>query len=432
MGMFCYQCEQSIAGGCKVKGVCGKDPVIASLQDTIIFGLKGTAAYATHARQLGYIDPEVDAITHEALYTTLTNVNFNLDEHIKMALKVGTGAVKAMALLDKAHTEYLGIPTPVVVSQDKVEGHAILITGHNLYALKELLIQTEGKGINIYTHSEMLPAHGYPELKKFSHLKGNVGKAWFDQRKIFEEFPGTILVTTNCVMPITTGTYRDRMYMYDIAGLEGVQKIENNDFSQLIEKTLSLEVVNKDSDKTLVTGFHHTTVLSIAPEIIEAVKSGKIKKFFVIAGCDGPTKGRDYYRELATTLPKDCVILTTSCGKFRFNDVDFGTVPGTSIPRYIDLGQCNNSGSAVQIALALADAFGCTVNDLPLHIVLSWFEQKAVAILLGLLSLGVKNIYVGPKAPEFFVPEVVDVLVNAFNLHIISDDPKKDFGDILV
>lgn len=431
MPMFCNQCEQTPAGGCTKFGVCGKDPVISSLQDTIIFGLKGVAAYATHARQLGYYDEEVNAITHEALYSTLTNVNFSLQDNINMALKVGHATVKVMELLDKAHTSKLGIPQPVVVSEDKVEGHCILVTGHNLYALEELLKQTEGRGINIYTHSEMLPAHGYPQLKKYSHLKGNVGKAWYDQRKIFENFPGAVLVTTNCVMPITNGTYGDRIFTYDVAGLQNIEKIQNDDFAPIIEKALSLPVVNIDSDKTLLTGFHHETVLSLAPEIIDAVKTGKIKRFFVIAGCDAPTNGRDYYRELALSLPKDVVLLTTSCGKFRFNDVDYGTVPGTDIPRYIDLGQCNNSISATKIALALADAFGCTVNDLPLTIVLSWFEQKAVAILLGLFSMGVKNIYIGPKAPEFLAPAVIDVLVNTFNLNLISGDAKADLEKMM-
>jgi hydroxylamine reductase len=431
MNMFCYQCEQTPAGGCTKFGVCGKDPVIASLQDTIIFGLKGVAAYATHARQLGYYDEEVNAITHEALYSTLTNVNFNLQDNINMALKVGSATVKIMDVLDKAHTSRLGIPKPVVVTEDKVEGHAILITGHNLYALEELLKQTEGKGINIYTHSEMLPAHGYPHLKKYSHLKGNVGKAWHDQRKVFEAFPGAILVTTNCVMPITNGSYGDRIFMYDLAGLQGAVKIENDDFTPIIEKALSLAPANIESDKVLTTGYHHETVLALAPEIIDAVKTGKIKRFFVIAGCDAATKGRDYYRELALSLPKEAVLLTTSCGKFRFNDVDFGTVPGTEIPRYIDLGQCNNSISATKIALALADAFGCTVNDLPLTIVLSWFEQKAVAILLGLFSMGVQNIYIGPKAPEFLAPGVVDVLVNTFNLHLTSGDAAADLEKMM-
>lgn len=429
MSMFCYQCEQRIKGGCTKIGVCGKNEDIAALQDTIIFGLKGVAAYATHARELGYTDPEVDAITHKALYSTLTNVNFNLEETIAMALEVGKATIKVMELLDEAHTELLGIPQPTTVTQNKVEGKAILVTGHNLYALKKLLEQSEGKGVNIYTHSEMLPAHGYPELKKYTHLKGNVGKAWFDQRQLFEKFPGAILATTNCVMPIR-GSYSDRMFSYDVTGLEGVRKIEDDDFTPVIEKALELPEANIESDQTLTTGFHHETVLSIAPEIIDAVKAGKIRRFFTIAGCDAPTKGRDYYRELATSLPQDTVILTTSCGKFRFNDVDYGTVPGTNIPRFIDLGQCNNSISAVKIAVALAEAFECDVNDLPLSIVLSWFEQKAIAILLGLLYLGVKNIYVGPSAPEWFTPGVLEVLQKTFNLQLIGD-VKEDMAKML-
>ncbi|HEX3030753.1 MAG TPA: hydroxylamine reductase, partial [Bacillota bacterium] len=334
-------------------------------------------------------------------------------------------------LLDKAHTSKLGVPKPVTVSQDKVEGHSILVTGHDLLALENLLKQTEGKGINIYTHSEMLPAHGYPGLKKYPHLKGNVGKAWYDQRQLFESFPGAILVTTNCVMPVRNATYGDRMFTYLCSGVEGVPKIENMDFSPLIEKALALPVASVDSDKTLTTGFHHQNVLALAPQIIEAVKAGKIKRFFVIAGCDAPTKGRDYFRELALSLPNDCVLLTTSCGKFRFNDHDFGTIADTGIPRFLDLGQCNNSVSAVKIAAALADAFGCTVNDLPLTIVLSWFEQKAVAILLGLLSLGVKNISIGPKLPEFLTPGVVEVLQKTFNLQLISGDAQADLVKML-
>lgn len=428
--MFCYQCEQTPAAGCTKFGVCGKNPDISSLQDIMILGLKGVAAYSTHARELGYTDPEVEAITQEALYTTLTNSNFNLQEHIGMALKVGTATVKIMDGLDKAHTSRLGVPVPVEVSTESIEGKCIVVTGHNLFALEELLKQTEGKGINIYTHSEMLPAHGYPQLKKYKHLKGNIGKAWFDQRKLFESFPGAILGTTNCLMPIK-GSYADRMWTYGNAGLEGVPKIEGNDFSPLIKRALELPSANIKSDKTTTTGFHHETVLSIAPEIIEAVKAGKIKRFFTIAGCDAPTQGRDYYRELAASLPQDCVLLTTSCGKFRFNDINYGTVPGTNIPRFIDLGQCNNSVSAVKIAVALADAFNCTVNDLPLTIVLSWFEQKAVAILLGLFSLGVKNMYVGPSAPKFITPGVLNVLVENFGLQLTSGDAKADLAKML-
>ncbi|MCP8969237.1 hydroxylamine reductase [Ectobacillus ponti] len=417
--MFCHQCEQTPTGGCKVIGVCGKDETIASLQDILVFGLKGIAAYRTHAAQLGYTDPFVDATTHEALYMTLTNSNFNLQEHFDMAMKVGQSAIRVMELLDQAHTDRFGVPEPVKISQNKVEGKAIVVTGHNLFALEELLKQTEGLGINIYTHSEMLPAHGYPALRKYAHLKGNIGKAWYDQRRLFEKFPGAILATTNCVMPIK-GTYADRFFSYEVAGLEGVRKIENEDFSPLIQKALELPEANMESEEELSTGFHHNTVLSIAPEIIQAVNEGKIQRFFVIAGCDAPGKGGEYYRELATSLPQDTVILTTSCGKFRFNDVDYGTVPGTDIPRYIDLGQCNNSVSTIKIAAALADAFGCSVNELPVSIVLSWFEQKAVAILLGLFSLGIQDIRIGPKPPEFISPGVLQVLQEQFNLKLIT------------
>jgi hydroxylamine reductase len=419
MSMFCHQCEQTPEGGCTQIGICGKDETIASLQDTIIFGLKGVAAYRTHANQLGFTDSFVDTVTQEALYMTLTNSNFNVQEHIGMAMRVGQAAVRVMEMLDEAHTTRLGVPEPIRVSQNKIEGKCIVVTGHNLFALEELLKQSEGKGINIYTHSEMLPAHGYPALKKYAHLKGNIGKAWYDQRRLFEEFPGAILATTNCVMPIK-GSYADRMFTYEVAGLEGVEKIENDNFAPLIARAFELPEAAVESAETLLTGFHHETVLGLAPEVIAAVKEGKIKRFFVIAGCDAPGHGGDYYRELATSLPPETVILTTSCGKFRFNDVDYGVVPGTNIPRYIDLGQCNNSVSTVKIAKALAEAFECSVNELPVSIVLSWFEQKAVAILLGLFSLGIQDIRIGPKAPEFISEGVLTVLQDTFNLKLIS------------
>jgi hydroxylamine reductase len=416
-------------GGCDKKiGVCGKNEDISSLQDISIYGLKGVAAYAHHARELGATDQEVDSIMADTLYSTLTNVNFRLSDNVATALKVGEAAIKVMDLLDKAHTDRLGIPEPVTVSEDKVEGKCILVSGHNLNALEELLKQTEGKGINIYTHSEMLPAHGYPKLKKYSHLKGNVGQAWHDQRRLFDDFPGAILMTTNCIMPVR-GTYSDKLFTYDVTGVEECPYIEKNDFTPLINKALSLPDADVKSEKTLTTGFHHETVLKLAPQIIEAVKSGKIKRFFVIAGCDAPGSGGDYFRELAELVPKDCVILTTSCGKFRFNDLDFGDIDG--IPRYIDLGQCNNSISCVKIAVALAEAFNCSVNELPLTIALSWFEQKAVAILLGLFSLGVKNIYLGPKPPEFVTPAVFKVLQDNFNLKLAgnaADDMREMLG----
>jgi len=403
-------------------GVCGKDDTLARLQDTIVYGLKGISAYRYLANTLNADCKPVDDVISEALYFTLTNVNFHLNNHLAMAMKVGQAAVQMMQILDETHTETYGIPTPATVSQNQAEGKAILVSGHDLLMMKKLLEQTEGQGINVYTHSEMLPAHGYPELRKYSHLKGNIGKSWFDQSQLFETFSGAIIVNTNCIVPPKKSTtYMDRLFGIGNVGIEGYTPIENYDFTPVIEKALALPDVNMTSEETMTTGFNWRTVLSLADIIVDAVKAGKIRRFFVIAGCDAPGKAGDYYRNLALNLPKDCVVLTTSCGKFRFNDHDFGTIEGTDIPRYIDLGQCNDSGGAVQIALALAKAFDCSVNELPLSIVLSWMEQKAVAILLGLLSLDVKNVYVGPKAPEFFNSDILDVLVTNYDLHLTGE-----------
>lgn len=430
--MFCHQCEMSAPGGCgskgQDKGTCGKDSTKARLQDIMIFGLKGMSAYRHHANELGANTKPVDDVIAQTLYFTLTNMNFNFDEHIAQLLKVGKAGVEVMDILSNAHTSTYGVPSPVRVSQNKAEGKGILVSGHNLHMLKALLEQTQGKGVNIYTHSEMLPAHAYPELNKFKHLKGNIGKAWFDQTKLFNQWKGAIIMSTNCIVPLRANCeYADRLFGYDIAGTEGVTHINGDDFSPVIEKALSLpDVDNFDSDETLVTGHHYKAVLPMAGEILEAVKSGKIRRFFVIAGCDAPGKDREYYRELAISLPKDCVILTSSCGKFRFNDVDFGVIEGTNIPRYLDLGQCNDSNGAVKIALALSEATGIAVNDLPISIVLMWMEQKAVIILLALLYLGVKNINVGPSLPEFFNEEILQFLVQNYGLRLISGDAKAD------
>lgn len=333
-----------------------------------------------------------------------------------------------MELLDTAHTSELGVPEPVEVPQNRAEGHAILVTGHDLYRLKKLLDQSEGEGVSVYTHSEMLPAHGYPELNAYSHLRGNIGKAWHDQRTLFAEFPGAIVGTSNCVQP-PREEYAGRFFSTGIAGLEGVTTIDE-DFSPVIETAKSLPEADWESNETLSTGFHHRPVIDRLEEIVAAIEDGKLEHFFVIAGCDAPTPGREYYRELADAVPKDCVIMTTSCGKFRFNDLDFGTVPGTEIPRYIDFGQCNNSISTVAVASALAEELGCGVNDLPLSVVLSWFEQKAVAVLLGLLHLGVEDIYLGPTLPEFLTPTLVSHLNDAFGLGP-TDDPASDLDRML-
>lgn len=427
--MFCYQCEQTAGGsGCTKVGVCGKNEDIQSLQDILLFGLKGIAAYAFHARELGGIDKEVDGFMHEALFKTVTNVSFDLQDYINIVLKCGEMNVKTMALLDKVHTEHYGNPQPTEVETGTKAGPGILVTGHDLLDLYELLRQTEGTGVNVYTHSEMLPAHGYPKLKAFKHLVGNYGGAWQEQKKEFNEFPGAILATTNCVLTPPENTYLDRLFTVGITGITGATHIKGRDFSSLIEKAKSLPPLTDAPGKKIMTGFHHKAVLGLADKIVAAVKAGKIKRFFLIGGCDGAKPGRNYYTEFAEKVPKDCVILTLACGKYRFNKMDFGDIDG--IPRLIDVGQCNDAYSAVQIALALAKAFNCSVNELPLSFVLSWFEQKAVAILLSLFYLGIKDIRIGPSLPAFVTPNVLRVLQDTFAIKPITT-PDEDLKAIL-
>ncbi|MFA6609901.1 MAG: hydroxylamine reductase [Candidatus Omnitrophota bacterium] len=426
--MFCYQCEQTAGGtGCTKGGVCGKSEDIQSLQDILLYGLKGIAAYAFHARELGARDEQVDAFMHEALFKTVTNVDFDINDYLEIVLRCGQMNMRVMELLDKAHTSRFGNPVPTEVNTGTKAGPGILITGHDLLDLYELLKQTEGTGINIYTHSEMLPAHGYPELKKFKHLAGNYGGAWQEQKKEFNAFSGAILATTNCVLIPPENTYKDRLFTVGITGVSGAKHIKARDFSEIIKKAKSLPPLPEAPGKTIMTGFHHTAILGIADKIIAAVKAGKIKRFYLIGGCDGAKPGRNYYTELAEKVPQDCVILTLACGKYRFNKLDFGAIDG--IPRLIDIGQCNNAYSAIQVALALAKAFNCGVNDLPLSIILSWFEQKAVAILLTLLSLDVKGIRVGPTPPAFISPNVFKVLQDKFDLKLITT-PDNDLKQI--
>ncbi|MFH1422501.1 MAG: hydroxylamine reductase [Planctomycetota bacterium] len=426
--MFCYQCEQTAKGtGCTKIGVCGKNEDIASLQDTLIFGLKGIAAYSYHARHLGGINTEVDGFMHEALFSTLTNTDFDIGRFVGLVLKAGEMNLKAMELLDKKNTELFGNPVPAKVPTGSVAGHGILLTGHDLRDLQELLKQTEGKGINIYTHGEMLPAHGYSELNKFKHLVGNWGGSWTTQKREFDEFPGAVLATTNCVL-LPKDSYKNRLFTCGIAGVEGVTHIEGEDFSPVIKRALELPELPVKEAAFVTTGFHHTNVLALAEKIINAVKAGKIRRFFVIGGCDAPGEGGNYYTEFARLLPKDCVILTLACGKYRFNKMEFGDIDG--IPRLIDLGQCNNAYSAIKIAVALADAFKCSVNDLPLSLVLSWFEQKAVAILLTLLSLNIKGMRIGPKPPAFLTPNVFGLLQEKFDLKLTTN-PEDDLKAIL-
>ena len=440
MSMFCYQCEMSQKGGCgstgAVVGTCGKDENLSRLQDIMIFGLKGLSAYREHLNTFKpELTKEIDDVMSETLYFTLTNVNFNFNDHINQLMKIGRAGSLVMDRLSNTHTNKFGIPTPVTVSQNKVEGKAILVSGHDLEMFERLLIATQDKGINVYTHSEMLPAHGYPELRKYTHLKGNVGKAWFDQAKLMEKFPGTFVVNTNCIVPPKKNCgYLDRLFTYKIVGVEGSTPIENDNFDALIKRTLECEDANGidfNENTTLTTGHHYKTVLTLAPQIIKALEEGKIKQFFVVAGCDAPGRGGEYYRELTSSLPKDCVIITSSCGKFRFNDIDFGEIEGTGIPRYLDLGQCNDSNGAVEIAKAISEALNTPINDLPISIVLSWMEQKAIIVLLALFSLGVKNIYLGPKPPQFVNEDIFNFLAENFNL-TLTTNAKDDLKKLLI
>jgi hydroxylamine reductase len=532
MGMFCYQCEQSAKGtGCTVKGVCGKDEGVSFLQDELIASIKGISWYASRAAALGRDDNETDMFVTEALFSTLTNVNFDSDrlegrlqkaEEIKakakamyeaackeagktpesagepvewsivarkekygedisslqelltyglkgiaayadhahilgredkevfkfmhdaldfltkkdqtvpelfdLCMKAGAANLKAMELLDGANTGTYGHPVPAAVRMTPVKGKAIVVSGHDLKDLEELLKQTEGKGINVYTHGEMLPAHGYPELKKYKHLAGNYGGGWQDQVKEFDAFPGAVVMTTNCIQK-PKESYQGRIFTTGLVAMPGVTHIKDRDFSPAIKAALDAPGFSEDApEKTTLTGFGRNTVMSVAGKVRDAVKAGQIKHFFLIGGCDGAKSGRSYYTELAEAVPDDCVILTLACGKYRFNKLPFGDIGG--IPRLLDIGQCNDAYSAIQIAVALAGAFECGVNDLPLSMVLSWYEQKAVAILLTLLHLGIKNIRIGPSLPAFLSPNVVNVLVEKFNIMPITT-PEADLKAML-
>jgi hydroxylamine reductase len=546
--MFCFQCEQSAKGtGCTTLGVCGKNDATATLQDLLVHAVKGIAMYAHRAAQLGARDPQVDATTIEALFVTVTNVDFDpdrIEQHLREAaamrdrakavyqaacrqagrmpetldgpaawqpaadraglleqgaqvsvagrraalgadvagllelityglkgaaayvdharlldredpqiyatfhegldfltrsgqtlddilawvVKAGEVNLRAMELLDAANTGAYGHPEPTAVRITPVKGKAVLVSGHDLRDLAELLEQTAGKGINVYTHGEMLPCHGYPGLKKHPHLVGNYGGAWQNQAREFDAFPGAILMTTNCIQQ-PRESYQGRIFTSGIVAWPGVRHIADHDFAPVIEAALAAPGFAQDEPaKTIMTGFGRNAVLGVAGQVIEAVKQGAIRHFFLIGGCDGAKPGRNYYTELAEKVPKDCVILTLACGKYRFNKLDFGRIGG--IPRLLDVGQCNDAYSAIQIATALAGAFNCGVNDLPLSLVLSWYEQKAVAILLTLLYLGIKNIRIGPSLPAFITPAVLKVLVEKFNLAPITT-PEADLQAIL-
>ena len=391
------------------------------------------AAYAHHATVLGYMDEEVNRFFAKALFAV--GEDWGMEELLPVVMEVGEKNLACMALLDRANTETYGHPVPTTVPLTVEPGPFIVITGHDLHDLKLLLEQTEGKGINIYTHGEMLPAHAYPELKKYSHLKGNFGTAWQNQTREFADIPAPILFTTNCLMP-PRSSYADRVFTTAVVSYPEMQHIgDDKDFTPVIEKALALggypearEFTGVNGGHSVMTGFARNTVLGVAGQVVEAVKAGQIRHFFLVGGCDGARPGRNYYTEFVRNTPSDTVVLTLACGKYRFNDLDLGTVAG--LPRLMDVGQCNDAYSAIQIALALASAFDCSVNDLPLSMVLSWYEQKAVCILLTLLHLGIKNIRLGPTLPAFLSPNVLSYLVEHFGIAPITT-PEADLEALL-
>ncbi|MBC8414411.1 MAG: hydroxylamine reductase [Nitrospira sp.] len=403
------------------------DPDINSLHQTVLYGLKGVAAYADHARILGQQDDAVYEYAQKAL-SAMLNTSLTLQDWIALTLKCGEINLKAMELLDTANTGTYGNPVPTVVPLGVKAGKAILVSGHDLYDLAEILKQTEGKGINVYTHGEMLPTHGYPELKKHAHFYGHFGTAWQNQHKEFAEFPGAIVMTTNCLQK-PRDSYKDNVFTRSLVGWPGIAHIENTDFTPAIKRALELPGFPEDIEgKTVMTGFARNAVLGVADKVIDGVKGGAIRHFFLVAGCDGAKPGRNYYTEFVEKVPQDCVVLTLACGKFRFFDKDLGNIGG--IPRLLDVGQCNDAYSAIQIAVALSKAFGVGVNELPLSMVLSWYEQKAVGILLTLLYLGIKDIRLGPTLPAFITPNVLNFLVETFNIKPITT-PDEDLAAIL-
>lgn len=427
-------------------GSCGKndnfdmntlwttDEDVRSLKSLILFGIRGMAAYAYHASMLGYTDETISKFFYKALFAVGMK-DWGMDELLPIVLEVGEVNLRCMELLDQANTTTYGTPVPTTVPLTIEKGPFIIITGHDLKDLQLLLEQTKDKGINIYTHGEMLPAHAYPEFKKYSHLKGNFGTAWQNQQKEFDHIPGAILYTTNCLMPVKA-SYADRVFTTEVVSYPEMVHIgEEKDFTPVIEKALALGGYTKDQHMTginggmqVTTGFSHGTVLSVADQVIEAVKNGDIKHFFLVGGCDGARVGRNYYTEFVKQSPADSIILTLACGKYRFNDLDLGTIGG--LPRIMDMGQCNDAYGAIKVAIALAEAFECDVNELPLSMVLSWYEQKAVCILLTLLYLGIKNIHLGPTLPAFISSNVLNFLVENYGISPIST-PEEDLKKLL-
>ncbi len=405
-----------------------RDVDVQSLQETTLYGLKGVAAYAHHARTLGQTDPEIDAYLFKAL-DALSDTSLDLDAWVGLTLECGKVNLRTMEILDAANTGAYGNPEPTKVTLGQRSGKAILVSGHDLADLAALLEQTQGAGVDVYTHGEMLPAHAYPGLKRYDNLVGHFGTAWQNQKKEFAAFPGAILMTTNCLMP-PHAEYADRVFTANVVNFPGLPHVHRDDFSAVIEKAQSMEGFTQPTEVgEVMVGFGHNTILSVAPTVIEAVKSGAIRHFFLVGGCDGAKPGRNYYTEFVEQAPADTIILTLACGKFRFFDKDLGEIGG--LPRLMDVGQCNDAYSAIKVAVALADAFECGVNDLPLSMILSWYEQKAVAILLTLLHLGITDIRLGPTLPAFITPNVLGVLVENFQIKPIAASPREDLNAIL-
>ena len=432
----CFTCSDSCGrnNNFDMSTLWTTDEDIRSLKSLILFGIRGMAAYAYHASVLGYTDETISKFFYKALFA-IGMKDWGMDKLLPIVLEVGKVNLRCMELLDQANTTTYGTPVPTTVPLTIEKGPFIIITGHDLKDLQLLLEQTKDKGINIYTHGEMLPAHAYPELKKYSHLKGNFGTAWQNQQKEFDNIPGAILYTTNCLMPVKP-SYADRVFTTEVVSYPEIVHIgEEKDFTPVIEKALALGGYTKDQHMTginggiqVTTGFSHGTVLSVADQVIEAVKNGDVKHFFLVGGCDGARVGRNYYTEFVKQSPADSIILTLACGKYRFNDLDLGTIGG--LPRIMDMGQCNDAYSAIKVAIALAEAFECDVNELPLSMVLSWYEQKAVCILLTLLYLGIKNIHIGPTLPAFISPNVLNFLVENYGLSPIGT-PEEDIKKLL-
>ena len=399
-----------------------------SLQETLLYGVKGMASYAHHARRLGKTDEAVNAFIEEALFATVTNVNFDMESLFELVLECGRMNLRVMQLLDEGHRDSFGEPSPTTVYEGTKAGPGILVTGHDMADLDLMLQQTQGTGVNVYTHGEMLPAHAYPKLREYPHLAGHYGGAWQKQKVEFSRFSGPVMATTNCVL-IPWEDYKDRLFTTRVTAVPGGKRLTSNDFSEVVQCALRCEPLPDNQVRESTIGFHHGAILGVADKVVEAVKSGAVSHFFLIGGCDGAEPGRNWYTQFAENTPDDSIILTLGCGKYRIRNHDYGTVAG--LPRFLDMGQCNDAYGAIQVAVALAGAFDCEVNDLPLTIVLSWFEQKAVAVLLTLLYLGVQGIRIGPAKPGFLTDNVLAVLQDKYDLRLTDGDPLVQLQDCL-